>query len=511
VMLLGSVGFIAVLGPRNPTSWLFGGMFAISTLGMVLTGAGGRGGGNRAAAIDEDRRDYLRYLALLRRRVRRIAAAQRAALEQVHPEPAAWPAVLAAGRLWERRPGDPDFGELRVGCGAQWLATRLVAPQTGPVEGIEPITALALHRFLRRHAMVPTLPIALSLRASSTVWLEPEAGLDAVRALARAVVLQYALAHSPADARLAVVVPAALVPEWDWVKWLPHAAHPSAGDAIGPLRMVATRADELRHWWAGELAGRPAGPDAAEPQLLVVVDGVADGPGPWAGVAGVTVLRVGPPRGRRPGPAVVRLRVGPGRLSRVDEHGSAVRIGRPDAVGTAEAVAFARRLAGYHPAGAEPGPDGGSGPIPGLPALLDAAPDSAGIVALRNRWSAAADRLRVPIGVDEQGRPVTLDLKESAQGGSGPHGLCIGATGSGKSELLRTLVLGLVATHSPGELNLVLVDFKGGATFLDFAGLPHVAAVITNLVDELSLVDRMAAALTGEIYRRRSCCDRPGT
>ena len=64
-----------------------------------------------------------------------------------------------------------------------------------------------------------------------------------------------------------------------------------------------------------------------------------------------------------------------------------------------------------------------------------------------------------------------LDLKESAQGGSGPHGLCVGATGSGKSELLRTLVLGLAATHSPTELNLVLVDFKGGATFLGIAGL----------------------------------------
>ena len=48
----------------------------------------------------------------------------------------------------------------------------------------------------------------------------------------------------------------------------------------------------------------------------------------------------------------------------------------------------------------------------------------------------------------------------------GPHGLCIGATGSGKSEFLRTLVLSMVATHSPDVLNLVLVDFKGGATFL---------------------------------------------
>ncbi|WP_446686476.1 FtsK/SpoIIIE domain-containing protein, partial [Pseudonocardia pini] len=96
-----------------------------------------------------------------------------------------------------------------------------------------------------------------------------------------------------------------------------------------------------------------------------------------------------------------------------------------------------------------------------------------------------------------------VDLKESAAGGSGPHGLCVGATGSGKSELLRALVVGLVLTHGPDELNLVLVDFKGGATFLGLTGLPHVSAVITNLADELSLVDRMADAVTGEITRRQ--------
>src|SRR5688500_7230029 len=61
VMLLGSVGFIAVLGVHNPTSWLFGGMFAVSTLGMMMTGTH-RGGGQRSATLDEDRRDYLRYL-----------------------------------------------------------------------------------------------------------------------------------------------------------------------------------------------------------------------------------------------------------------------------------------------------------------------------------------------------------------------------------------------------------------------------------------------------------------
>ena len=84
----------------------------------------------------------------------------------------------------------------------------------------------------------------------------------------------------------------------------------------------------------------------------------------------------------------------------------------------------------------------------------------------------------------------------------GPHGLVVGATGSGKSELLRTLVLGLAITHPPDQLNFVLVDFKGAGTFTPLDGLPHTSAVITNLSDELGLVDRMTDAINGELNRR---------
>ncbi|PWR10824.1 type VII secretion protein EccCb [Micromonospora acroterricola] len=114
-----------------------------------------------------------------------------------------------------------------------------------------------------------------------------------------------------------------------------------------------------------------------------------------------------------------------------------------------------------------------------------------------------ATHLRVPIGFELGGQPVLLDLKESAQGGMGPHGLVIGATGSGKSELLRTVVAALAARHSSEELNFVLVDFKGGATFASLDALPHTSAVITNLADELPLVDRMRDALAGELNRRQ--------
>ena len=85
----------------------------------------------------------------------------------------------------------------------------------------------------------------------------------------------------------------------------------------------------------------------------------------------------------------------------------------------------------------------------------------------------------------------------------GPHGLLIGATGSGKSELLRTLVLGLAMTHPPEVLNFILTDFKGGATFTRLDELPHTSAVITNLAEELTLVDRMQDAISGEVNRRQ--------
>ena len=123
--------------------------------------------------------------------------------------------------------------------------------------------------------------------------------------------------------------------------------------------------------------------------------------------------------------------------------------------------------------------------------------------ALAWRQRPARDRLRVPIGLGDGGNVINLDIKESAQQGMGPHGLVIGATGSGKSEFLRTLVLGLALTHSPEQLNMVLVDFKGGATFAGMSEMPHVSAVITNLAQELTLVDRMQDALSGEMVRRQ--------
>ncbi|MEU6267909.1 type VII secretion protein EccCb [Saccharopolyspora shandongensis] len=112
------------------------------------------------------------------------------------------------------------------------------------------------------------------------------------------------------------------------------------------------------------------------------------------------------------------------------------------------------------------------------------------------------DLHRIPIGVDEAGNPFELDFKEAELGGIGPHGLIIGATGSGKSELLRTIVLGLMATHPPTDVNFVLADHLGGATFAEFKNAPHVSATIPALIAEPELLGRFRDSLAGELSRR---------
>ncbi|QCU78480.1 cell division protein FtsK [Citricoccus sp. SGAir0253] len=91
--------------------------------------------------------------------------------------------------------------------------------------------------------------------------------------------------------------------------------------------------------------------------------------------------------------------------------------------------------------------------------------------------------------------PVTLDLV-----GDGPHVLVAGTTGSGKSELLLTALVGLAAEYPPAEVSYVLMDFKGGSSFAPLSGLPHTMSVETNLVEAESL--RTVDALTAELHRR---------
>ena len=94
---------------------------------MLATGFGTGVGQPKKAEMTAARRDYLRHLAVLRRKVRDTADHQREGLHYRHPDPTTLWSVVGSFRLWERRPGDGDFGVVRIGLGPQ--ATRF--PRSG--------------------------------------------------------------------------------------------------------------------------------------------------------------------------------------------------------------------------------------------------------------------------------------------------------------------------------------------------------------------------------------------
>ncbi|MDQ3932399.1 MAG: FtsK/SpoIIIE domain-containing protein, partial [Actinomycetota bacterium] len=91
----------------------------------------------------------------------------------------------------------------------------------------------------------------------------------------------------------------------------------------------------------------------------------------------------------------------------------------------------------------------------------------------------------------------------------GPHGLLGGTTGSGKSELLRTLVLSLAVDADPDHLTFVLIDYKGGSAFDECARLPHAVGMVTDLDEHLGA--RALRCLEAELRHRERVLREAGT
>ncbi|MET0898686.1 MAG: type VII secretion protein EccCa [Mycobacterium sp.] len=446
----------------NPMFLAFPVMMALSAVAGLAQGAGRQAATELTAA----RRRYLEYLNSIAGTLAESAAAQRVWLGQVHPDPDTLWALVDTARRWERDRSHHLFGCLRFGVGSVAATARPVPPAQPDHDEVDPVTQAAMHRLVRGYSSVPGAPVTVDIWAAPLLRLSGDG--ESARALARALLCQLTVFHSPQDVAVVAAVAEQQRAQWDWLKWLPHHGHPHTIDELGPARLTYPTVD------AALAATRSAGR-----HVLVVVDGIEAAADQFQFPAhvGVTAVCIGGPEA--PGEALLPT----------GQDGCA------DVMSVTAATVCARRLAAHR--GSEPWARRDWLGLAGVPDL-----NSPG--ALPARWGTrGAALLPVPLGLGEDGEAVHLDIKEAAFCGMGPHGLCVGATGSGKSELLRTLAVGMIALHSPEDLNLILVDFKGGATFLGLESANHVTAVITNLAEETYLVDRMQEALAGEIHRRQ--------
>lgn len=269
-------------------------------------------------------------------------------------------------------------------------------------------------------------------------------------ALVRGWVLQLACGLPPSQLAF-VVDPAAPPPaEWDLLAWLPHTR---------PTTPAAS--EEVRIAW-----GRPDG--------LLLVDTPQEAP---AGTVQIVVQDATTAELRRPGQPDVPF--------------------RPTSVALPLARSLARALGALdHRA---PSQTAARGPVP-LGELLPWPTTTAQVHA---GWSGGVPRLDVPIGLADDGEPLTVDLARD-----GPHALVAGTTGSGKSELLRTLITALALRNSPMTLSLLLIDYKGGSSLGECASFPHTTGLVTDL--DPHLAERVLVSLRAELRRRETLLARAG-
>lgn len=469
----------------------------------------------RRQGRDRQRQEkYREYLAGVEDRLDRLGRQQREILLQNSPSPAECAArILERQRsLWERTPAHADFLELRLGLGELPLAADIRWPDsrfTLEDDNLQHDVA----RLRDKPKLLQDVPVCCSLQS------DPAMGVlgtpAAVRAYVCGLILELAALHSCEEVKFVFLLDEESLPQWDFVRWLPH-----VWDDGRTMRCLAADEAEARalsvpleHILAERTGAQT--PKSALPLPRYVVFAVSREVAEKAPFyaqalaapesAGFACVCLAQELSQLPKECAKVVELGAGGAVLYDKQelsGSRMTL-KTDSMAGIDMDAAARALAGIRPDSQR-----GSYQLPTMISFLEMY--GVGKVEHLNaltRWKEnnPVNSLAVPVGRGEDGELFELDLHEKFHG---PHGLVAGMTGSGKSEFIITYILSLALNYSPEEVAFILIDYKGGGLAGAFENpekgvrLPHLAGTITNL--DGAAVKRSLISIQSELRRRQA-------
>jgi len=452
--------------------------------------------------------DCIRALQSKRARLQAANDAQIALLKATHLAPENWLQMALSRdlRLWERRATDSDFLSFRFGVGYVPTAVKINTPDPD-LDNALLDRAFALADDYRT---LENAPVVTSLQHDVAVGVYGQRGR--MLAAMQSAICHLAMSHAPSELHIHLISSQTNYDDWQWMEWLPHCNY---GQRTNAADLLAFDGDQTRNL-LGNLSQiideRKEHKDISRlPHLLVVFDNpqLAESEPIYS-----TILREGDLVGASALCLVSRFEYVPQdcrSVIAIEENGTfryerggtqplTIAGTQIDKLSKQDAEHIARALSSVimHESGS-------GGRIPRRVDFLDLY----GVryvhelkEQIRQRWEREIYQgvlpHPIPIGRESLAVSTEMQLDEDHHG---PHGVLAGTTGSGKSELLQTLVCSLAIEHDPRLLNLLLIDFKGGSTFNSFADLPHVVGTITNL--DGALIARALEALRAEIHWRQ--------
>ncbi|MCX7572112.1 type VII secretion protein EccCa [Tumebacillus sp. DT12] len=527
--LLTSCGALAgVFVFNNPTMAIMAGvMAAVSITGAIIQSI--HQSQNRMSQQRSVKKKYIQYLDQQNDKLEQVVAHQMRYYSTLFPQPQEMVSLVEQReRIWERNRSDEDFLTVAMGRGSVPLSSKpKLEMDENPFTEYDKNLIYRGQSLVQKFEKVNGAPVELNLKNINSLAIRGKRHMT--QEMVRAILSQVAVFHAPEDVQMLAYFSKEVENQWQWFKWLPHARRPRSkkGSSKGKsLCYMANNPNDFIQMFNEQVLPRlmqakkareekKPNPMLAEAHQFLILDGidlnslVSQSSAmaelfESASEAGITVISLVDGRYGIPSTFNARIHIGEEGEFMFEE----VAFGGRRAEG-AEADRMDLKTSERIARGLAPLIQSEKAESISLADMIKMTEvmglKSADRVDPATSWQPKPREavLRAPIGVRVDGQPVIVDLKEAADGGMGPHGLIIGATGSGKSETLRTLVTGLAINNDAEMINFIFVDFKGGAGFAELATLPHCAGMITNLEGESGMIDRFYDSLMGEMERRQ--------